>query len=110
MKININLPFDYLTSFLRRSVLPSLSALQKKTMLIAAIAFGCLAACCVISRCFIFHKKAQHDVVNVKEVDGKVGEDLIGKGIVEPNDKITRGSFRSKIYSGGYLPYSKDTS
>src|ERR1700730_5427672 len=42
---------NYVISLLKDNVLPSLTAQQKKILLIASVAFSCLASCYLIYRC-----------------------------------------------------------
>ena len=52
--MNINIPsFSFAVSFFKESLMPSLSAQQKKILIIASLAFACLTACYMINRsCF----------------------------------------------------------
>jgi len=52
MNITLNSFSNYAISFLKEEVLPTLTAQQKKILIISSIAFGFLAACYAISRCF----------------------------------------------------------
>lgn len=56
MNINFNYFSNYAVSFLNDSVLPSLSAQQKKILVVVSLALGCLGVACAISR---YYFKAQ---------------------------------------------------
>ena len=67
-------------SFFREHFLPSLTAQQKKIILLASLAFGCLAACCAMRPCFFKPAKVRNEGLDEKV---PVHKDPLGESIVD---------------------------
>lgn len=78
MNICLNSFSSYSASFLKETILPSLTSQQKKIIVIASIAFGLLAALYVASRCCFGSTEKEFE----DQQDFKPDDDL--KTIVNP--------------------------
>jgi hypothetical protein len=86
----MNICFNSIYSFsslLKESVIPSLTAQQKKIIAIAAIAFSCLAVCYIVMRSCCFRaEQISEDLLNDADTYSNLGTTLpLGGKIKLPN-------------------------
>ena len=118
MNIQMNSLSNRALFFLRESILPSLTAQQKKILAVVSIAFACLAAYCFLSRCCCFAPKSEDDespspdnFVAQSEVDKSLSPDNLVKKATPQSPKLQNkiSSFLSNFSEGNFYTNGKTT-
>lgn len=84
--MNINSFFNYSISFFKESIKPSLTAQQKKILMIVSVALGFLAAVCAIKRYLIPNKFSTEEQIDKDPLNGQ------GKIIYPENEDSELGN------------------